>query len=933
MKAAIKIKSLLMGGACLAAIAASPAFAQTPDAEGQVEEVVVTGSRIQTGFQTPTPVTTAAAADLRIAAPNNLADGLNQLPVFNGSTKLSYPTTTNQPGAASGQNLLSMRGLGSNRNLILLDGRRMPATNGGGSVDVNIMPQSLVQRVDVVTGGASAAYGSDAVAGVVNFILDTRFEGLKGEVQGGVSTYGDLPSFGGSVAYGRSFAEGRGRFIASGEYFQQRGKGVDDDTGRDWFERAPALVPKPVGLPGPSRLIAPNVVSSVATYGGLITGGPLKGTQFLAGGATAPFNYGTLTGTAYQSGGDGARANVGLMPDLDRYSGFAHGEYDFSEHATLFVEGLYSHSHTTSDAFYLQTAGTSNQYTIFRDNAYLPANIRNLMTQQNIASFTMGRFERDLPPVENESFLDVYRGSIGLKGALSGSWTYDASFTRGCTVQDLRENDLSIARPLYAAADAVFAPNGQIVCRSTLSGLDPGCIPRNLFGEQPNNDAINAYVTGDSWQVLTIDQTVWAANINGDLGDRFQLGAGPIAVAAGVEYRREAAKQTVDAISASIIDLTGIRGFPAAQQGKLGPFRHNNPQALAGRYDIKEAYIEVGLPVLKDLAFARALDLNGAARRADYSTFGGVTTWKAGVNWQVVDDLRLRLTRSRDIRGGNILELFNAESQITNNTIYRGVSTATLNIASGNPNLRPEIAATLTYGAVYRPSWLPGFQISLDYYRISIKDAIGSIGGQRLIDECAAGNTALCAFISPPTATSPLILRNPSTNLDIAKTAGYDLEAAYVRQFAGGNLSLRLLGNHIIRDYTKSPGSPLNQQLGSPTSPRYRATFQIRYNKDAWSLFWQTRYQSSGKLAPNLVEGVDISAGDNAIPDIAYSDLGGSFDINAFGHSETLFFSVTNLFNQKPPTSPPQTTTFSRGANTAYDPVGRYFTAGLRFRY
>jgi iron complex outermembrane receptor protein len=930
-------KARLAQGASLFAFAAAIQFAgsavaQQPAAtSADVSEVVITGSRIQTGFQTPTPVTAAKAEDLRLAAPTNLADGLNQLPVFNDSTKLSYPTTTNQPGAASGQNLLSMRGLGPTRNLILLDGRRMPATNGFGSVDVNILPQKLVSRVDVVTGGASAAYGSDAVAGVVNFVLDTGFQGLKGDIQGGVSSRSDLPSGGGSLAFGHHFADDRGRFIAAGEYFHQKGLRADQSTDRDWFDKAAGLIPKPVGTSGPSLLVVPDVRSSVASYGGLITAGPLKGTQFLTGGVTAPFNYGTATGAAYQSGGDGAQANVGLMPTISRYNVFAHGEYDLNEHATVFAEGLYANSHTNQGAFYLQSAGASNQYTIFRDNAYLPEAVRQQMVNLNLQSFTMGRFERDLPLVQNESTLDVYRGVIGVKGDITGSWKYDASFVRGRTRQNLRENNLSISRPLYAAADAVVNPaNGQIVCRSTLSGLDAGCVPRNLFGEQPDNPAADAYVLGDSWQILTIDQTVLSFNVNGDLGDKLQFGAGPISVATGAEYRKEAAKQTVDALSTQTIDLTGVRGGPASLQGKVGPFRHNNPQPLNGSYDIKEAYLEVGVPLLKDMTLVKALDLNAAVRAADYSTVGLVKTWKVGVNYQINDDVRLRLTKSQDIRGANILELFNAASQITNNTVYKGVSTATLNIASGNPNLLPEKARTLTYGGVYRPSFLPGFQASLDYYSIRIRDAIGTLGGQREIDECAAGNQAMCALITV-TAQNTLIVRTPTLNLSVSVAAGYDFESSYVHDLWGGSVSTRLLLNRNQSEYTQTLGSARTQIVDGPADPKWRASLQVKYARDDWSLFVQTRYQSSSKLDPTKVEGVDIN--DNSLPDIAYTDLGGTYKLGMFGHQEELFFTVTNLLDQKPPVSPPAVTTFARAANAAYDPVGRYFNAGLRFQF
>lgn len=940
----VKDKSRLLVGVSLAVMAtvipaqiahaqaasAPPASAAAQPVEAAVEEVVVTGSRLKTGFQTPTPVTVASAEQLKAAAPNNLADGLNQLPAFAGSTKTSNPSTTNI-GATTGQNLLNLRGLGPTRNLILLDGRRMPATNGSGSVDINVIPQGLVSRVDVVTGGASAAYGSDAVAGVVNFILDTGFEGFKGEVQTGTSTHQDLNSFGATVNFGKSALDGRARFIGSADYFRQDGLRANEKTHRDWFDNAAGRIPNPVAGARPSNLVIPNIRSSVGTFGGLISAGPLRGTQFLAGGVPAPFTYGPISGTTFASGGDGARANVGLMPDQLRYSTFAHGEFDLNEHATLFVEGLYAYSHTKQGAFYSTNTGAAAQYTIFRDNAYLPAEILRRMIAANIQSFTLGRYEGELPLVENESLGDVKRIAFGTKGAIVGNWSYDLSYSFGRSVQELRQNHLTINRPLYASADAVRDPaTGRIVCRSTLQGLDPGCVPRNLFGPGAPDGAVTAYVTGDNVQVLTLDQTVVQANVNGDLGDKLSFGAGPISVATGVEYRKETAKQTVDALSPTVTDFTGIRGGPTPLQGRVGPYRFFNPLPLAGEYDIKEGYFEVAAPLLKDRPFIRSLEINGAMRRAKYSQSGGVTTWKYGANYEPTQDLRFRLTRSQDIRGPNVLELFNSASQTNNNQIYKGVTTQVLTIFSGNPNLKPEVAKTTTYGVVYRPGWLPGFQVSLDRYKIGISDAIVSLTSQRIIDECAAGNPTFCSQITV-TSAGTLIIRTQNLNLAAQKTAGYDIEAAYNRNVWNGDLSVRLVANRSTEDFTQAPGSTPVQALGGAISPKWRGVLQMRYAKDNWSLFLQERYVHKALLDPMLVDGVDIN--DNKLPRIVYTNLGGTWSLDALGGRQELFFAVSNLFDQKPPVSPNNVSTFAGQASSAYDPIGRYFNVGFRFRY
>ena len=905
-------------------VAADPAAASVDDAS-----IVVTGSRVANGFKTPTPVTMASSEQLRVAAPTNLADGLNQLPAFNGSTKTSSPSTTNSRGGSSGQNLLNLRGLGAQRTLILLDGRRLPATNSGGSVDINIIPQGLVSRVDVVTGGASAAYGSDAVAGVVNFVLDTKLRGFKAEALTGISTHGDLPSFGGSFAFGTAGADDRLRFVAGIDYFYQKGLRADQRTHRDWFDDNAGQIVNPVAGARPLNLIIPSIRSSIGTYGGLISAGPLRGTQFLANGVSAPFDYGTITGTAFQSGGDGARANIGLQPTQERYNGFARAEFDLSSATTLFVEGLYARSHTNQGAFVSQNVGSNAAYTIYRDNAYLPADILARMVAANVQSFQLGRFEGELPLVENESTIDVYHGSIGVRGELDGTWKWDASYNFGQSDQELRSNNLTIARNLYASADAVRNQAGQIVCRSTLAGLDPGCTPRNLFGPQAPNQAITDYVTGDNVLNLRLRQQVAAINVRGDLGDNLQI-AGPISVAAGVEYRKETAKQTTDALSPTRIDFTGIRGGPAALQGRQGPYRFFNPLPFSGEYDIREGYLEIAVPVLKDSPIAQSLDLNGAVRYADYSTSGGATTWKLGGSWQLNDALRFRGTWSQDIRAPNLLELFNPATQLNGNVVYNGVTTPQVNFATGNPNLKPERARTITFGGVYQPSWLPGFQASVDYYKIKLKDAITTLAEQRVVDECAAGNQAQCANITVLPSGSLSILR-PNLNLAEQTVAGIDFEIGYKTDFAGGNLNVRLIGNHATENNSQTPGSPVREALGETITPKWSGVLQANWSNEAFSLFVQERFISAAKLDATRIEGIDIN--DNSTPAVFYTNVTATYNLHMGGGKQQVYLSVANLFDRDPPLSPPPVTTFTTAASSAYDPIGRYITAGVRISF
>lgn len=907
--------------------AADQALSATDSAEAG--DIVVTGTRVS-GFTSPTPVTVASSEALKEAAPGNLADGLNQLPVFAGSLKSS----NSQPTAANrniGQNLLNLRALGATRTLVLLNGQRLPATNVLGSVDINIIPQGLVSRVDVVTGGASAAYGSDAVAGVVNFVLDTKLKGFKVDLQSGISTYGDARQFSGSFAYGASTSDGTARFIAALDVFDQKGIGPLKPTGRGFFDDSAGTIVIPNGTP--RQFNAAQVRSGQATYGGLITSGPLAGTQFLANGATAAFNYGSpgASNYAWTNGGDGAKGNLGLTPAQKRLSAFLRTEFDVTDTLTLFAEGLYARSDTNQEAFYNYATTAVAQYTIYRDNAYLPAAIAARMDAAGITEFKLGRAESEFPLVRNVAKTDVYHASIGLRGSIGARWKYDLAYVFGQTDSFMANTGMSVNRNAFAAADAVRNVAGQIVCRSTLAGLDPGCTPRNLFGVQPVNQAITDYVTRDSFLNLRLRQQVFSANIRGDLGEDFRI-AGPIAVAAGFEYRKESAFQTVDAISPTKNDFTGIRGAPAAINGVQGPFRFFNPLPFSGNYDIREGYLEVGLPVLADSALG-SLDLNGAVRYADYSTSGGVTTWKVGASWQLTPSFRLRGTLSKDVRAPNLQELFNPGLKTSGNVSYPGQGTLpTTTFLRGNPNLAPERARTLTAGVIYQPSWFHGFQVSLDYYKIKVEDAIGFFSEERIIRECFSGNAAQCAQLTVSGGT--LTVNRGYVNLSRQTVAGIDLEMSYETELAGGDFGARLIANRGLTNESVTPGSAATVALGLPIAPKISGLLQVNWMKGPLGIFLQERYLGASKKGVDTpwIDGVDIA--DSNLPAVFYTDLTVKYDLGIGSGKQQLFVSVQNVFNRLPPFGAYSTSSsFASSPSAAYDSVGRYFTAGVRMTF
>ena len=924
-------------------------------------DVIVTGSRLGIGgFGAPTPVTSLDAAEIRYRGLDNVAHAINQLPQVRGSVVSDAVPSTSADQGTNGQNLVSMRNLGAGRTLVLLDGNRLPPTNIAGSTDLNILPQALVKRIDVVTGGASASYGSDAVAGVVNLILDTRFEGLKGSIDTGVTTYGDNGSVHLSLAAGHAFAGRRARLIASAEYVREGAVGYSNQpNGRSWFDAPSGTYLNPVPG-GPRLIVVPDLRHSDASVGGLITSGPLQGLQFGPGGVLIPFDGGTTPAGQDTSGGDGGRVTAQTTPRASRLGLFAHGEYDATDDLTAFADISYGRSRSYNVSFPQYQYLTSGQFTIFRDNAYLPAAVRAMFdANPALASFTVGRFSEDMPPLTNISDTRYGRFGAGVRGRWGDRWAYDASVTSSKVRQEL-DRLSTINRNVYAAADAVAAADGRIVCRSNLTGLDPSCVPMNIFGPGAVTAAAGAYVTGVNQGHTTFRQTALAANLRGDLGDGFALPAGPIAVAMGLAYRKETVRRTVDALSASIVDCSGVRGCPAAMYSGTyyGGYLSYNPSPLAGQVIAAEAYGEAGIPLLKDAPFARRLNLTLAGRATHYNLSGLTYSWKIGGNWQIDDQIRLRYTRSRDIRAPNSVELFGRGATSTSlstlpgsTAVYGGPTYTVVNrrfSGIGNPALKPEEGRTETYGGVYRPSWAPGLQIALDYYRVDINDAIDTPTNAQIIDGCFGGSAYYCGLMTLGNGQTPVTniaqitpdavgwtIRSTPSNIASLSTSGLDLDLSYARAMPGGRLTGRLMANYLLTATNSSLVATNARLVGSleqtQSWPRWSGTLSIEYRLGGLAVFAQERLISKGTRNPNLIEGVDISS--NGVPMVAYTDLTMTYKFrNRSGRATELFLGVKNAFDKAPPSTATSTFTSAPITNfTLYDVLGRRFTAGLRF--
>jgi iron complex outermembrane receptor protein len=778
LKASVCGTALLIGGTVSAQSVTAPAAqpAESIAAEDPPRDIVVTGSRVvRDGYESPTPVSVIGADEILRSATPNIADYVNTLPAISGS---ATPTTTvTQVGAGrQGINSLNLRGIGDVRTLTLLDGRRVGGMINNGVVDVSELPQQLISRVDVVTGGASASYGSDALSGVVNFVLDKKFTGLKGEVSGGVTTYGDNRNWKVNLTYGAGFAEDRGHILLSGEASAE--DGVYDPSNRSWTEDGWAFINNPAysATNGQPRvLLRSQVALSTATLGGAIacsatsSCASLRGIAFGPGGTPYNLNFGPIVSDPIMSGGtlgdNNLRQDVdnSLVPKQHRQNLFGRLSYDVADDWNVYAEGMWAHLDTDTRYYY---GGFANNLTLRADNAYLPAAIASRITALGLTSVPFGTMKGDIGASGAHAGHGYARGVVGTEGkfnAFGTQWSLSSYYEYARATLSNTATNATLLPNFMRAIDAVRAPNGSIVCRSTLTSPSDGCVPFNIIGTGVNNKAAIDYVTGNPNQHSRFKQNVVSINL---AGEPFDIWAGPVSLAFGAEHRTESANGVADAITTANPgnwDTTG--GLPTV-----------------GSYKVSDVYAETVIPLAKDAGWAKSLNLNAAARAVKYDT-GTFATWKIGAEYEPIDGLRFRGVASRDVREANLADryagVFQSQSsfQDPNNN---GAATTARSLASGNPDLDPEIGRTYSAGVVLQPLFLAGFNASIDFYKVSVSQAIGSLTIQQIVNLCASGNQQGCALITrTPTATNQYDIVNKPLNLASEETKGLDFEASY----------------------------------------------------------------------------------------------------------------------------------------------------------
>lgn len=893
--------------------------------DDQIADIVVTGSRIaQNGNQAPTPVTVIGQAQLENKAPANIADAVNQLPQLASSTS-TRTGTFNAGNGAAGANYLNLRGFGANRTLVLLDGRRIVPATVSGIVDANVIPSGLVSRVDIVTGGASAAYGSDAVTGVVNFVLNTGFTGLKAELQDGITHYGDDHQYRAELTVGTRFAGDQGHFIASG--FYARSAGALDPASRPWYAGW-KVVPNPayvVGSGQPRQLVARDVNFSAAAAGGLVTGGPLRGTTFNAQGQAVPFRYGQVS-SVYMIGGqpsDTAQL-VPLDSPLEQANLFARASFELNDALNLFGEFAYGYSNASGQTI---PAIKLANLTVSRDNAFLPDSVRRQMVALGLTTLPFGTLNANLGQLRPINTRHLQRYLAGADGNLGNGWKWNAYYQYGRTRTDNVVDNLLITANFNKAID-VRATGGRLVCAvnadASPANDDPTCVPLNIFGVGVASPQAISYVNGRAFLRTYLTEQVGSATIQ---GSPLELWAGPLSIATGVEYRKESATGAADALSLTNAYFAG------------------NFKPTAGGYSVIEGFAEAQLPLIRDASFTRSLDINAAVRETHYSISGNVTTWKAGLVWQPIEDIRIRTTRSRDIRAPNINDLFLGGQLASNQTVNdpQNGNAPTVGIGvvtAGNRDLQPEVSNTWVVGAVLTPRFIAGLSAAVDYYDIKIKNTITSLTAQQIVDRCAGGNAQLCAAVIRDGSGRITQINNSVVNLARENGRGIDVELSYRRDLStisaglAGVFTVRALGSYVLSHYNFDgtvKDSSRGENSGIGGLPRWRWLADFGYERGSFNAVATMRSVSSGVYDAAYVEGVDID--NNRIDGQTLFDIYLAQHIKIGSATAQFYVRVQNLFDKAPPVaagfgSQPY---LQYGANPSlYDVLGRTYRVGLR---
>jgi iron complex outermembrane recepter protein len=979
------LQKLMLGGstAALVAVASFGAARAQGTGNDNIEQVVVSASRITiAGYTAPTPVTVVGAAQLESEANINLGDTIRQLPSLGTSEGLDNGSKAGDAAQGdAGVDSVALRNLGTTRTLVLFDGQRVVTSNPlGGGVDLSTIPTALIQRVDVVTGGASASWGSDAVGGVVNLILNKNFDGFKGNYEVGQNKTNNHQQYRTDMSFGTDIFGGRGHVIISGSYVMS--PDMMTNTTNNW-ERLQTLYPSATLYPG-----VPNLPTYVHTYGltlgsaqyttgGLITASPagtgvgaaaanaLKGIQFTGQTASpTPFNFGTVFS------GNCVNCSANLLTNTTQIGTiatpyhsttlFGFARYKLTDTIQASVQLNYGTTYEEND----DSDRTSNNVIIggtsANANPFIPATVQARMVAGGITSITVSTNNLGNTNVRNPSTLDFAANSIGmginyanrqlmrgvftLDGALGEDWSWNA-YVQHSQVREVQKDPMDALSSNYQnAVNAVTVsaanvgtsglPIGSIQCQSTLAAPTNGCVPLNIFGTGNATEAALQYIQpGRNNPGLANDvfykmyQDVVAGSVQGTLP--WELPAGKVAVEFGAEYRHEQQRNQA--------------AFPAIDGPAL--WSNGNFSSFAGQYEVEEGNVEIDGPILKD-SIVQSLDFQLAGRITGYSTSGVVETWKIGLNSQINDDWKLRATWSEDIRAPIISELF-AVPQYNRGTLVDPKTGKTANIfytAQGNSALVPEEANTISAGIVMTPHWIDGLSASIDYYSIIIKGAITTPSNQQVENQCVGGNTLFCSYMFYAQPGFPIdyagalnLVLNVPVNAGSQTTSGFDVQSNYQFPLFTGTMGLSLLANYTdqfgqtLFGQTFDGAGILGSDAGYTGTPKFKGSFQVTYAEGPWEGNIKVRGIGSARLVNTAQQSFVQSApgstvDNNNVPWVGYLDLGVQYKWN---DAIEFFGTVKNTTNTPPPNI--ANSTGGGGTNlTIYDGIGRFYQGGIR---
>jgi len=905
--------------------------AASNQAPPQIEQVVVTGSRIaQAGYNTPSPVSVTAAAAIASTGQDNLYNVLNQSPAMGVGVG---PSSVDQYNGEVGASFINLRGMGTNRTLVLVDGqRRVNGSTTTSAVDLSSIPANMVDRIEVVTGGAAAVYGADAVSGAVNVILKDQADGLEFNAREGISSRGDTNEYTVGVLGGGEL--GQHGHLTIGVSFNH-----DDplyDRQRGFAQNYVNLEPNPAytnQTSGVYQNIAYNDTRFVnTTYSGAFAIGstrytyndgvlrPLQNNSLVYG----PDSYLGIGGDGF----NGADFN-GMLPSITVGAALVHFTYELFPDVTLTSDIQFSVNHTNQE---LQPL-FGLDYPISINNPYVPASVAALMKANGMTTLTVGRTDVD----QGLNARNVQRETFTMMAKLDGQITPSISWSTFAQYGQFDNRDEFTNERITAnfnnAINVIEGPTGPECASATARAA--GCVPLNLFGEYTATPAALAYIHYNPVNYTTNTQTVAGGQI---AGDAFTLPAGPVAFSAGAEYRKETTQVLADGLAST------------------GQLFYSHGGDVAGQFTVEEEYGEVLVPILSNDPFAESLTFNGAVRESEYTTIGNTFTWKAGLVYAPVDDIHFRLTQSRSVRAPNLSELYSSGAQSTaayldpcdasqiNATPNRAANCHALGIPAGytdplagalrytttegNPDLKAETSDSTTIGAVFQPSFVDGLNASVDYYVIPIKGAINTLPVNQVLSGCYDGatpNAQLCNEIVRAANGGITTVNLQPLNIGALVTRGLDMAVDYhwdAGQLFGDPLRLGLsfTGNYDFRNeavLNEADPADTQQYAGEDIDPKFRGNLTWSAAFGQWGVNWKFRYISATQA--DLNDGVWYRS-DNDISERFYNDLYVTFDVNnklSFGGG------VNNIFNVNPPFS---TDTYTGNGNgSLYDNIGTYF--------